>query len=844
MVVIKTTVRRVAFEGLSGSCKTVHSLGSLEVNLKIPDLWQQEAVRSLNQGFDVVVDAPTGAGKTYIFELLVEKGLRRQAIYTVPTRALANDKLIEWRARGWDVGIATGDVAENLQAPVVVATLETQRSRFLERRGPGLLVVDEYQMLADQTRGVSYELAIAMVPEDTQLLLLSGSVGNAGDVAAWLNRIGRRASLVSFRTRPVPLDEVYLDSLNERVPSSVRGFWPRLIARALMADLGPILVFAPQRKAAEKLARHIAGALPLLDPLVLSKEQKALAGDRLGKLIKTRVAFHHSGLSYQQRAGVVEPLAKAGQLRVVVATTGLAAGINFSMRSVLVTDNEYTSGHLQCLIRPDELLQMFGRAGRRGLDEVGYVLVAPDRPRLSEARPLTVRRPPNLEWPSLIAVMHAAAERGDDPFPTALGLMGRLYTEVVPVLGVERSLQSGAMPCGLHIDTQRARLARPIVVEMLDSRGVWVQRPEAEEMELTRVLRRTGNCWRPILGAAEGLAGLGKGPICRWSDENGKVFGRQCIVGLAVPDRDDGYRLSKSVRALLRARGVEGGHLRAREWSETEIRVWLPDLIGELTDGGQLHDLAERSGRLVARVGYGHQKVSAYPDDHGFGLLEPPDRKAYPIECQHCSELPICEHQLSPRSTPASAWHRLGLIDRGGRPTRRGILFSFFHHGEGLAVAAALEDGAYPVEDLAHDLANLRAGHRFEEFAHSSSRLSRACRAVYGEASFEGYLNRGLPVHYGDGAAEVLAETGRTQKGRGLFNELLRPGDVERARLEWWSLLRHIVHAPDLQWDRWQALKEVVVGILESDVSAVDVVHPPVLTSAQSKRISHRLRFR
>jgi replicative superfamily II helicase len=93
--------------------------------LVIPDLWQQDAVRALQQGKDVVVQAPTGSGKTYIFELLYPN-LKTQAVFTVPTRALANDKLSEWRARGWDVGISTGDVALNLDAKVVVATLETQ----------------------------------------------------------------------------------------------------------------------------------------------------------------------------------------------------------------------------------------------------------------------------------------------------------------------------------------------------------------------------------------------------------------------------------------------------------------------------------------------------------------------------------------------------------------------------------------------------------------------------------------------------------------------------------------------------------------------------------------------
>ena len=178
----------------------------------VPDLWQQEAVRALQAGKDVVVHAPTGAGKTYIFELLYPS-LKGQAVFTVPTRALANDKLAEWRARGWDVGIATGDLALNLNAKVIVATLETQRARFLRREGPRLLVVDEYQLIADPVRGVHYELALALAPPETQLLLLSGSVNNPQDVVAWLRRNGRDAVLVRHDERPVPLHEIDLRAL-------------------------------------------------------------------------------------------------------------------------------------------------------------------------------------------------------------------------------------------------------------------------------------------------------------------------------------------------------------------------------------------------------------------------------------------------------------------------------------------------------------------------------------------------------------------------------------------------------------------------------------------------------
>src|SRR3954452_3619404 len=250
-------------------------MGGLEINLVVPDLWQQEAVRALQAGKDVVVHAPTGAGKTYIFELLYAK-LRGQAVFTVPTRALANDKLAEWQARGWDVGIATGDVAHPLDAKVVVATLETQKGRFLERRGPALLVIDEYQMIGDPVRGVNYELAVAMAPPQTQLLMLSGSVGNPQDVVEWLRRIGRDGVLVSHEERPVPLQEVDLQAVPDR-STKVRGWWPRMMANALRADLGPILLFAPRRNAAEDLALQLAAALPLERPLSLSHDQEQLA---------------------------------------------------------------------------------------------------------------------------------------------------------------------------------------------------------------------------------------------------------------------------------------------------------------------------------------------------------------------------------------------------------------------------------------------------------------------------------------------------------------------------------------------------------------------------------------
>src|SRR5881227_1807936 len=271
----------------------------------VPDLWQQQAVTALRQGNDVVVQAPTGAGKTLIFELWSKQGKNHgQAIYTVPTRALANDKLAELRARGWDVGIATGDLAENLNAPILVATLETQKNRLIQGEGPALLVVDEYQMLSDLDRGLNYELAMALSPLQTQLLLLSGSVANPQDVVKWLQRLGRTALLVRHEHRPVPLEEVHANSLSYHLPNDIRGYWPRLVAKALADDLGPILIFAPRRQAAESMAAELSRQLPNPDPLSLNSQQKLVAGEHLARLLKSRITYHHSGLSYGARAGV------------------------------------------------------------------------------------------------------------------------------------------------------------------------------------------------------------------------------------------------------------------------------------------------------------------------------------------------------------------------------------------------------------------------------------------------------------------------------------------------------------------------------------------------------------
>src|SRR6185369_1436699 len=250
------------------------------------------------------------------------------------------------------------------------------------------------------------------------------------------------------------------------------------IAKALADDLGPILIFAPRRQATESMAAELARYLPSPNPLQLSLEQKKVVGENLAKMLKSRITYHHSGLSYAARAGVIEPLAKAGQLRVVVATMGLAAGINFSLRSVALAGESYRRDAIEQPLRPDEILQMFGRAGRRGLDETGFVVVTANELRLLDARAGHLSRSGAVDWSALLGLMSVAADQGRDPFPEAVQVQERLFSTKPIFLGVEESLRHPDVPCGLRTDAERARHVRKRVREMLNSHGEWEEMRE------------------------------------------------------------------------------------------------------------------------------------------------------------------------------------------------------------------------------------------------------------------------------------------------------------------------------------------------------------------------------
>ncbi len=817
----------------------------------IPDLWQQQAVSALREGKDVVVHAPTGSGKTLIFELWSNQGKNRgQAIYTVPTRALANDKLAEWRARGWDVGIATGDLSDNLSAPVIVATLETQKNRLIQGDGPALLVVDEYQMLGDADRGLNYELALALAPPQTQLLLLSGSVGNPDHVVKWLRRLGRNAILIRYEHRPVPLEEVNANNLNYHVPNEIRGYWPRFAAKALAENLGPVLIFAPRRQSTEMIAAELARQLPTPNPLQLSLEQKQIVGENLARMLKSRVAYHHSGLSYAIRAGVIEPLAKAGQLRVVVATMGLAAGINFSLRSVALAGESYRRDNLEQPLKPDEILQMFGRAGRRGIDETGYVLVTANQIRLHEGYPCHLARSGLVDWSALLGLMAAAAEHGREPFAEAVRVQERLFTTKPIFLGVEESLKNPQAPCGLMTDAERARHVRKRVREFFNSRGEWQTYPHPAEVPLREVKAVPpgtrdhvpaipGEAPRlvPALSVPEALDKVGTGNLCLLT-ENGeeKTYGRAITVADVL--NDNRVLLVKWARRLTNWNGRQA---ELAVWEE-KIRPLLEQKLAQ--QGTPIIRFQAEPQKIMALVSVAEQKLRVPVDAQGVAIWKPREREVLPTDCAVCTLVPVCRNLLTATGV-ALLWRRLNLVDAAGVPTLRGRVVSFFPQGDGLAVAAALEDEKYPLDELIYDLANLDAGFRFcGEENRWAGRLAMVCHQRYGTQSIPGYLENGVPPKYGSGAERIVSGVHQNPLVKHAWeNEFLGAGDIDRIIIEWRSLLRQISHAPKLEWPRWTALQTMAKGILNETESPTLTELPP-LEFHQTKRVDHRLILR
>lgn len=770
-------------------------------DLKFPDFWQTQVVNSLRKGLDVLLYAPTGAGKTYAFEIFFTRHFKGTAVYTVPTRALANDKFREWRTAGWNVGIATGDYSFNTSAPLVVATLETQKMRILKGECADLLVIDEYQLIADSQRGANYETAIAMCPKDTQLMLLSGSVENRSEVLAWLKRLGRNAVLIEHTSRPVALEEIYAEAICSQSSAFFKNSWGVLAKKIIEADMAPLLIFAPKRLEAENIARKIAEELA--PKVEIPRELLSRAGRKLAYFLKRGVAFHHSGLSAFQRSQIVEALAKSGKLSVVVATTGLGAGINFSMRSVIVADREYESMGVSHTLRPDELLQMYGRAGRRGLDSVGYAItLSGDKPSLSQAHPIHLSRSKNLDWTAILWLMSQAVRQGRDHVKAAKDYCARLFAEEKIDLGFSEAAELSRAG---SFESSKACLT-----EILNSKKLWQRKGPSCEVKIADTLFFEEGEFRSFEESKEAVKSLKRGGLCRFKSLN--IWGISLRIATIEENSKVFYRLNKAIISKLRSsiEPCDSALLDKRGVSLKTLRKRFAKYCPQLFWNCELVQISDKGGVLFADLRISNAKLSAVKDSYGAFIFNPQTR-VREIENGNSFEIigGFKKSKISSKSV-AQTWLDLRLADSNFKPTLRGEIFSRFNGGEGLAIAAALEDESYSIDELFYDLANLRAGVRFEKSSKvrsASSRLADICRLKYSMADIPGYLLKGVPLGYGEGASELVRKIAEGKTYSELEDEVLRRGDIERAYVEWQSVIRHIALSEDLDCDRFLDLK-------------------------------------
>lgn len=366
---------------------------------------QVEAVKAgIFDGANVLLCTATASGKSLLAEVAAVKAALegRMALYAVPLKALAHEKLLHFSYYGGlaRVGISTGDFESEdrrlHEYDVVVVTYEKLDSLLRHRpswlNSVGVVVIDEIHYLGDPKRGPVLESIIAKIKYlglKTQLIGLSATVGNAEEVARWLG-----ARLVASTWRPVPLREgvfyggwIYFANGAKR---QVRRIGDAEVSLAVdtVADGGQALVFTNSRSSTVRLAKAVAKAVesypaPLVDLAaakslaeeVLRSSSSRIIGRELAELVSRGVAFHNAGLELDVRR-LVEEGFRRGVIKVVVSTTTLAAGVNLPARRVVVADYErYDPVVGREEIPVLEYRQMAGRAGRPGLDPHGEAVI-------------------------------------------------------------------------------------------------------------------------------------------------------------------------------------------------------------------------------------------------------------------------------------------------------------------------------------------------------------------------------------------------------------------------------------------------------------------------------------
>ena len=386
-----------------------------------PDAFQRKALAAVADS-DCLVSAPTGSGKTWI----AQEAIRRihdkggKAWYASPLKALTNSKLVEFGSvfGRTQVGILTGDRKENADAPIIVGTTEILRNQLYDAMHQGtdlttdLVILDEAHFLGDPDRGVVWEEVMIYLPQRIHLLLLSATIGNAFQIAGWLESIrSKRCVVVEEKARPVPLFPLFFqpsgrllpllsgDKLDKKVKRFVNSAEPQLIAPPGQLppfadilevlkryDLLPAIFFMKSRADCDAALNRCIGGGRTSGRNKLNRAIDELVGGsvyledhrQMWHLRNMAVAAHHSGQLPAWKL-LIEALMTDGWLQAVFATSTVAAGVNFPARSVVFLNSDRYNGHQFVPLNGTEFHQMTGRAGRRGKDRIGFAVILPSK---------------------------------------------------------------------------------------------------------------------------------------------------------------------------------------------------------------------------------------------------------------------------------------------------------------------------------------------------------------------------------------------------------------------------------------------------------------------------------
>jgi superfamily II RNA helicase len=337
---------------------------------------QESAILELYEGHNVILNTPTGSGKSLVATALHfhSLGHGRRSVYTCPIKALVNEKwLALCREFGPEnVGLSTGDATVNRDAPILCCTAEILANIALregDRAQVHDVIMDEFHYYADRERGVAWQVPLLTLPE-TRFLLMSATLGDTSFFQEELTRLNGRSTItIASGNRPVPLEFTYAET-----PLSTT------LQDLLETGKGPVYVVHFTQLEAAQNAQNFTSIN------VCSREEKAAIaqalegfkfsspyGPEMKKWLRHGIGLHHAGLLPKYRV-LVEQLAQRGLLKVICGTDTLGVGINVPIRTVLFTQLCKYSGDKTAILSARDFHQVSGRAGRKGFDNVGFIV--------------------------------------------------------------------------------------------------------------------------------------------------------------------------------------------------------------------------------------------------------------------------------------------------------------------------------------------------------------------------------------------------------------------------------------------------------------------------------------